>query len=771
MLEKLFEFLFKYRIINYEEGSIVFQSEGNAYLFIGLLLLLIGIVAAIYYTAVIYTNRKSRLISSGLRILAILLLCLPFFEPSLMFPDIVPNENFLAVLVDNSESMSIPDGTFGETRADDASAILVGENNGILPELEQNFNVRYYTFSNEASRVDSVANLIPNGRETNLDTALRRVMNDFTGLPLSGIVLLTDGGDNSSDNVRNTAEELRGLGIPLHIVGLGNEELSQEREILSVATNLVQSEGMGAEIELKVKSWVDEKEPVTVSMYKEDRLVMSRNINLRGNGNVDYESFYYWPKEHEVAQYTLQIAPASNEVNVENNVVDLLIDSSTDSVKVLYLEGYLRTDFKFIKRALESDQVLEFASVSRTGTGKYYRQGISSSEELKGGFPTSEEELFGYKAIILGDIEANYFSMTQLEMIERFVSSRGGGFLMMGGRNSFAEGEYWNTPIADLLPVKLDPSRKTVLPPDFSNQRLPREEQGFQFVPTRAGLENPILKLSEDIQTNRLLWSEVPNFFSINYLGDVKPGAVVLAEKPDDDFGPSEPLLITHRYGKGRSAALATASTWRWKMLLDESDTRHERFWRQFVRWLSTDTPDKVNIELTDNRFEPGTELPIRVSVYDDVFKPMSYADVAGTVTGPNGKRHEVQFFPDLNGEGEYIGTVFIENPGIYTIDVVAKQDSMLIGTQKQSVLSYLSKKEFHNSELQKSFLENIATLNNGNYYELSETDDIPTNLTGRQTSTSIFHYKYIWDSPILFILIIMILSLEWVYRRNRGLP
>ena len=510
MYEKLFGFLFKFSPINYEEGSIVFNSGGAAYLSIGLLLLLIAAVVWIYYTAAVYASGRSRMLSAGLRILALLLLCLPLFEPMLMYPDVAPNENFLAVLVDNSDSMSIPDGSIGRTRSDDAVSVLLDHERGILPELEDNFNIRYYTFTSEASRVDSIGGLVPNGRETNLTVALQRVISDFRGLPLTGIVLMTDGGDNSEDDVRSTAEELRGMEIPLHIVGLGNESMGEEVEILSVTTNSVLSEGMGAEIEVRAKSWLDGPRPFALSMYKDDRLVMSRQMTLRGNGIVDTAPFYYWPEEHDVAQYTLKLASAPDEVNIENNTTDLLIDSLADSVRILYLEGFLRTDFKFIKRALEDDQVLEFASTTRTGTGKYYRQGIYEVDELTGGFPDTDEELYGYKAIILGDIEANYFSMNQLDMLERFVSRRGGGFLMLGGRHSFAEGEFWNTPVADLLPVMLDPRRRLVLPPVFSQPGLQEEEQGFKFVPTREGLENPILKLTDDMSANRLLWDEVP---------------------------------------------------------------------------------------------------------------------------------------------------------------------------------------------------------------------------------------------------------------------
>ncbi len=771
MFEKWFEFLLKFKRINYEEGNFVFQAGNIAYLFLGLFLILLICFLIIYFLTNIYTNNRSRALSISLRILAMLLLCIPLFEPMVMIPDIIPNENFLAVLIDNSASMGIPDGYFGRTRFNDINTILLDNKKGILPELEKNFKVRNYVFSNEASRVDNIADLGPNGRETNFTASLRRVLSDFKGLPLSGILLFSDGGDNSKDDARSIAEELRGLDIPLHIVGLGNESLKQERELLDVTTNKELLEGTGAEVEVKVRSWIDEKAPVTFNIYKGEKLAFTKDMNLKGNGKIDILSFFYEPEGNDVAEYTLQIATAPNEVNLENNTLNMLIDSRKDTIRILYLEGYLRSDFKFIKRALEDDQVLDFTSIMRTGTGKYYRQGIYTVNELKGGFPESEEDLDRFKAVIFGDIEANFFSISQIEMVEKFVRKRGGGFLMLGGSNSFAEGYFWNTPIADLLPVELDPKRKMTTQPDFKNPAIPEEEQGFKFVPTGAGLENPILKLSTDAATNNLMWDEMPRLFTINYFGAVKPGATVLAEKPEDKYGGLEPLLVIQRYGKGRTAALATASTWRWQMLLDAKDTRYERFWRQFMRWLSTDSPGKVNIELTENRFEPGTEIPIRVSVYDNKYDPLIFADVSGIVTDPFGGIHEIQFLPELTEEGEYLSVFALQDPGIYKIEVVAKQNGEIIGKQYQSFISRPSKKEFYNATLKRNFLENLGESSGGIYYEPSEVKTIPTNLKERKTSTSVYRTEYLWDLPLLFLILVILFSAEWIYRRNKGLP
>lgn len=770
MFETAFGFLLKFTSLQFREGNLVFQAAPPV-LFWAVLLILLAVFGGVYVLTNIYTSNSTRALSASIRSVALILLCLPFLEPALMLPEIVPDENFLAVMVDYSGSMSVKDGAIGETRYDDVREILTGEQASILPQLEDHFKIRFYNFSTEANRIDSLSTIGPNGWGTGLAASMSKVVSDFKGLPLAGILLFSDGGDNGNGDPRDVAEELRGLGVPLHIVGLGKETLENERELLEVKTNKGLRAGSGAEIELKVRSWVKETEPVGVSLYDGETLVHARRVNLKGEGKIDFVSFSYDPDNKDAREYTVTISPLPEESNLENNSLNLLIDSRRDTVRVLYFEGHLRQEFKFVKRAIDNDQVLDVATLSRTGTGKYFRQGIRNATELSGGFPTTEEDLFQFKAIIFGDIEAGYFSLEQLEIIERFIRKRGGGFLMLGGRKSFVEGDYWNTPIGDVLPVELDPQRRLVIQPKFRRPDIPEEEQGFEFIPTRAGLENPILKLTADMSDNKIAWGHMPRLFSINYFGRVKPGAIVLAEKAKDRLGDAEPILVIQRYGRGRSAALATASTWRWQMLNEATDDSHERFWRQLIRWLGTSAPDQVNIELPGDRPEPGTEFPIRSMVYEPDFNPSESVELIGRVTGPYEGVRSLKFLPEISEEGEYVAGFSPNDPGIHTIEVEARRNGRLIGRQHESFISRHSKEEFYNATLKRSLLENLVGMTNGVYYEPAQYTDIPKNLTSRRTATSIWRSEYLWDMPLIFLLVVILLSIEWIYRRYKGLP
>jgi len=767
----MFESLFKFDRIHFEEGSVGFQSGSATALFIVMLIALIAGLVLLYRTTDRFGRPRDRALSFGLRAAALLLLCLPLFEPVLITPDVVPDENFVAVLVDASESMNVPDGRANDRRIDEAGDLLFGDRGAVAPDLEEHFKVRYYTFGDQAQRVDTAATATAGFHGTNISSALDHVLSDFRGLPLAGVVMLTDGGDNSGDVPLNMAESFRGRDIPLHIVGLGRETADRERELLEAVVHRGIDEATGAEIDVKVRSWRAESDPVAISLYQGDDLVHTDRQILKGEGKIDQFTLYYEPEGTDAAEYSLRIDEAPDELNTANNTANVLIDPRQDTLRVLYIEGHPRRDFKFIKRALEDDPAVHFTSILRTGTGKFYRQGILQPDELSGGFPVSEEEMFGFRAVLFGDVEASHFSLDQLAMVERFVRVRGGGFGMLGGRVSFADGAYWDNPIAELLPVVLDPDRRTVVPRNFSDEEKPVEEQGFRFTPTPIGLENPILRLAASPSENQSRWSQMPGLTSVNLLGPVKPGAAVLAEKPDDEFGSREPLLMVQRYGKGRSAALATASTWRWQMLLDAEDGRHARFWRQFVRWLAASAPERVNVDLESDRFAPEEEIPVRVDVYDEGFLPVLDADVHGMLTDPFGTVSEVNFQPDLGDAQSYRATLLPSAEGVYSLDVAAVIDGSEVGRQTQSFLVRPSRKEYYDAVLKRPFLERLADEAGGYYYTPNDAGAITTNLRSRRTSTSIFTIDYLWDMPFLYGMVLVLLSAEWIWRRRKGLP
>ncbi len=196
----------------------------------------------------------------------------------------------------------------------------------------------------------------------------------------------------------------------------------------------------------------------TVPLNVEDqgRIVTTEQITLPPDGQSLTARVHFTANEAGARLFRFRVPPQDGEEVTQNNTRDMLLEVRDRREKVLYFEGEPRAEAKFVHQAVENDKNLQVAMLIRTAENKYYRREISSADELATGFPKTREELFAYRGLILGSVEAAAFTPEQLRMISDFVNKRGGGLLMLGGRRSFAEGGWAGTPVGEVLPVVIE---------------------------------------------------------------------------------------------------------------------------------------------------------------------------------------------------------------------------------------------------------------------------------------------------------------------------
>ena len=233
----------------------------------------------------------------------------------------------------------------------------------------------------------------------------------------------------------------------------------------------------------------------------------------------------------------------------------------------------------------------------------------SNPDELLGGFPKTREELFAYRAIILGSVEAASFTPEQLRMLADFVSKRGGGLLMLGGRRSFAEGGWGGTPVGEVLPVVIDAADCEVL---LLSSTCIRRAPAALF---------PVTQIADTEQASTAKWNDMPQVSTVNSVHQVKPGATVLLTGVDSKRQ-DQVVLAYQRYGRGKAIAMPIQDSWLWQMdaKMPVTDTTHAMFWRRMVRWLVDGVPDQVNVTTTADRVEPGEPIKLSAEVLDAAY-------------------------------------------------------------------------------------------------------------------------------------------------------
>ncbi len=538
-MDSLFRFLFEYRPVIFQQGEFRLSPSTGSYV-AAILAAAAILLAVITYRGLAGRGRlRDRIVLTTLRIatLAVMLFCL--FRPILVVKAAVAQQNFLAVLIDDSRSMQITD--WGTSSRGAFVKQTFGKDAPIVKALSERFVLRPFHFSSSAARLASTDDLTFTGAQTRLGAALEGARQELAGLPLAGMVMVSDGADTTDASLTDALLGLKAASVPVFTVGVGRDRLTRDVQIDRVSTPRTALQGTSLVIDAVVTQTGYAGETVSLDVENEGRIVGSQEVKLPMDGEPAAVRVRFTAADPGPRVFTFRIAPRPGELVTQNNARDALIDVADRKEKILYYEGEPRPEMKFLNRAVADDKNLEVVTLQRTADNKYMRVGVENADELAAGFPKTREELFAYRGLILGSIEAGAFTGDQLRMISEFVERRGGGLLMLGGARSFAEGGYAGTPVADALPVTLDRPPRTL-------DVLPVAR--LHVKPTRAGEAHGVTQIAATEAASTARWADMPVLTSVNAIREVKPGATVLLNGTDERRR-DQVVLASQRYGRG----------------------------------------------------------------------------------------------------------------------------------------------------------------------------------------------------------------------------
>ncbi len=765
----MLDFLIKYSPVVYEQGQWFLRYQPSFWVLLALLAIVALFVLGYRRTAS-PLSRKWHALLFGLRFLSIGVLLFCLMEPTLSVSTVVSQKSAVLVLVDDSESMSIPDAPERQSRVAQVRAWLgaTTQTGSLLQRLQENFRVETFRFSRNVEPLPAASELRGQGKSTNLSQALAFAARRAQQSALSGVVLITDGAASAGSDPLQTARELVAAQVPLFTVGVGTK-LATDVQIAKVNAAPAVLENAVVEISALVQTRDYNGVSTNLELREGNTVVQRQAVTLREPSTR--VTMQFTPPRAGFAQYTLALPLQPQELVANNNQKSFLVNNRTRAARILYVEELHPWEFKFISRALEGDAATQLTALLKTGPEKFYRLGLRDPGELAKGFPRQRTELFGYHAIVFGSVPASFFSKEQLQLVHDFVAERGGGFMMLGGMKAFAQGGYQDTPIANLLPVELPALAKTdgrAIPPQFNEE--------FRFTPTAEYLAMPLLQMDPDPFTNAQLWDKLPLLQGYNPLGAAKPGATILAVHPLHRNESPRIIMATQRYGRGRTSALATSTTWRWQMHRDHRDMTHERFWRQLMRWLSAQSPDPVTIELERESYSPGENVTLHLEVRDSTFVPHKNANVTVKITTPEGQAVSLFASADLAAErvgdlARYVASYEAGVEGLYQVEALAHdKQGHFLGKAESAFFVEPSQAELANADLQAPMLQRLAEITNGKYFHVSEASALPDAIKVARSSFSKLTEHDLWDAPIFFLAVVLLLGVEWFVRRTKGL-
>ena len=696
------------------------------------------------------------------RVVVLTALVLFLFRPIVLLPPAGSRDAIVPVLVDVSRSMRLADAD-GQARLSRAAALVKTD---LLPKLAPRYDVQLFAVGDGLAAA-SLDRLSPDARRTDLTGALAAIRDRYRGQRVAGIVVLSDGADTGAGGLPADARSAD-AGPAVFAVGIGSPDGPRDREVTGITAGDPRLDQASVDLHVTAVSAGFGRVPFSLRVLANGRVVDTRRVVPAADGSPIDEVLTVSPDPLNPTVYTAEVPRDESEPVGENNARSVLVSPAGRKRRVLIVQGAPGFEHSFMARALAVDPGLDVDTVTRKGKNGdgqdtfFIQAGGGRAPALTTGFPMRRDQLFAYDALIVANVEGDFFTRAQLSMAGDFVSERGGGLLVLGGR-SFAQHGLAGTPLEDVLPVELTDRRgvmRASMPADLPAQH--------RLALTPDGERHPIMRIAATMEDTRKAWAALPALASNAAVGGPRPGASVLAVTTVPG-GAVVPVVAVQRYGQGRSMVFSGEASWRWKMMVASADRGYEFFWRQAVRWLATPSPDPVAIAVPDAP-EPGDSIAIDVDARDAEFVGVSDAAVDAAVTGPGGDAQPIRLRREPSVAGRFTAAFRPDRAGLYRIHADARRGAQPLGSADKWIYVGGADREFADPRLNEGFLRRLARTSGGRYVRANEAGRIPGWLDSIVPQHAAPERRDLWNQPWTFALVLLLLSAEWILRRRWGL-
>jgi len=771
-------------------------------------------LAVLFWSYRALAGQPLRWVCLALKAVGITALALCLLEPLWLGQRARPGANLFAVLADNSQGLQVKDQGETVSRGDSVRKLLDPQESPWQASLAATFDIRRYLFDARLQPTKDFSELNFEGRSTALGSALRTLGERFQGRPLAGVLLITDG--NATDLALGATPKLDGL-PPIFPVVIGRRDAVKDISVQQIAVTQTSFEDAPVTLQADVMTAGYRGQPIVTKLVdRAGKTVQEQTAEARADGESLAFRFQLKPELPGLSFYQVRTGtpaetpapgappPATSEATLANNARVFVVDRGQGPFRVLYVSGRPNWEYKFLNRAVQIDEQVQMVALIRVAkrepkfdfrgrageTSNPLFRGFGNQSpdevqrydqpvlvrlntrdelELRSGFPRTAEELYGYHAVIIDDLEAEFFSADQAQLLQKFVSERGGGVLMLGGMESFREGNYLRNPIGDMLPVYLD-----------GQDAVAAEAPGpVQFQLAREGWLQAWARLRDNEADERTRIEGMPPFEVLNRVRALKPGASVIATVRDGRGG-ELPALAIQRFGRGRTAALMVGDVWRWGMKDAVAQADMGRAWRQLVRWLIADVPARVQLTQEPVAADANGAVRLQVRVRDEKFQPVDDAAVMVDIEpvvfegtgGAAATSIKLEAEPALTEPGLYQITYVPRQTGGYrAVASVKNHAGAELGRAETGWSTDLAAEEFRSLVPNHALLEDIARKTGGQIVAAAELDGFVRRLPELRAPVMETWSYPAWHTPVLFAFALACLLAEWGLRRWKGMP
>lgn len=743
------------------------------------ILFLILLIGFIYHKTPKRIQLFLKIFLGFLRVAFLIVLLLLMLEPVAKVSYTIDKPPHFIMLFDNSLSMDIPDPDGGR-RIDIVNKLLADDKLNIIKTLKKTYKTDIWKFSSDVEMLSiktSNAKVEPKvkidvdstkGKTTAIGDALKKAFEELSKEAAAGVILISDGGNNSGEDPIVSASILKNSQIPVYSIGIGDPK---PRSDIKILPNIIYNEevffGDDIYVEFDVIQIGYKNKEVTVQIREGNEVRAEKKVVLDVEKERQKMSMRFAPKNIGSHKCEIYISPFKDELSKENNKLSFDVSVVANQLRILYIEGKPNRLFRFLRSVLYREPGMIF-SVLLESNPNYIEEAKGMSPISK--FPETKEELYKYDVLILGDIKRSFLNSAQYEMIKDFVAD-GRGFLLLSDNVSEGSPASYKgiKAIEEVLPVSLDGATK-------EGKTYLDEEKGFNLVLTPDGENHEITRLGSGTpEEGKKFWNELA-FTWCTIVGTAKPTSVVLAQHPKLKTGKGAPLplIALGRYGEGKTAFIGIKEIW-----LARKGYEDQYFWTRFFRplfhWLmpAKGAGEKFVILRTDKhqRYNGGETVKISAMLFKSDYIKLSLPSVTVKVSKEGGETEEVILTKEKNIDGIYNGVFVPRSSGKYFF-WLSKADGVgePLGKTKLDFTVETPNLELIHPEMDKELLSNISKITNGKYYDVSNVKDLISDIMKSKETMTIDVQKELHDLPLIGFALISFLSVEWFIRRRRGL-
>ncbi len=699
----------------------------------------------------------------------------------------------LVIVVDDSQSMSFAD-QYGDARLKSrildwlreadlkepsrinlAKSLLLKPGAGWLDRLRDRYNVKFY-FLGTTARIQggSVRALEKKIRAEQADQSssrlgdgLQNILEAQRGRPTAALVLVSDGVTTEGKSISQISQYARRKGIPLYLLGVGDQRPPRDLRISDLLVDEVVFLGdlVNFDFKLAGTGFATEKVNVRLVLDGSDQPLAQQQLDVRGDGTTQSVRLSYRPPEVGEFKFVVKVEPLPSESNLSNNEVSQTVQVRDESIRVLYVQEYPSLEFRFLKTVLErglklggKGKAIQLTTVLQEADQGY----VELDETAQRVFPVGRDELFAYDVVIFGDVNPSYMSRPVLENVADFVKQRGGGMIFLAGPR-YTPLAYRNSPLEDLFPMDLN----TVHLPDDDDLI----EDSFHVSLTRLGLVSPPLQLADTPGASLAIWQKLPAIRWLLRTPDMRLAARVLVETAGDAPDAPLPVVSMQLVGAGRVIFQATDESYLWSRV-HGSDQYYERYWLQIIRYLSRakllGNNKKVELIADQNQYYRGEPVPVQVRFFDDRMAPVSDDGVVVLLERQQGRRQRIRLHRDAMRRGVFEATASNLAEGAYRAWVVVPSIEGQPPTWQFTVTPPPG--EHAKLVMDAVDMEQAAKTSDGRFYTMRNADSLLGDLPrGRQVRIESLPPTPIWNSPLLVALVVLLLTVEWLWRKRIG--